>query len=151
VWCERQIEVRTAYDIRLTTSALAGLLAAPHPALDAMQVSSTRVCLLGEARVRPSPAQPSLRSRPSSPWVATAFNPLPSVPSCPPSPPPHSTPRCLTPPALQVKGKRLDTDGGIRTRARAAARAEQWSAVPLRVRLIMLLTDAYIEATAQGG
>ncbi|EFN50494.1 hypothetical protein CHLNCDRAFT_141290, partial [Chlorella variabilis] len=36
-WCERQIEVRTAYDIRLTTAALAGLLACPHPALDAIQ------------------------------------------------------------------------------------------------------------------
>lgn len=36
--CERQIEVRTPYDIRLTTSALAALLASPHPALDAIQV-----------------------------------------------------------------------------------------------------------------
>ena len=37
-WCERQIEVRTPYDIKLTTTALAGLLVAPHPALDAIQV-----------------------------------------------------------------------------------------------------------------
>jgi hypothetical protein len=59
VWCERQIEVRTAYDIRLTTSALAGLLAAPHPALDAMQVGSAWFFSLVEACVGPSPAQPS--------------------------------------------------------------------------------------------
>ena len=52
---------------------------------------------------------------------------------------------------LQVKGKRLDTEGGIRTRARAAAQAEQWSAVPVRVKILMLLTDAYIESTTQGG
>ncbi|KAL4441799.1 hypothetical protein ABPG77_003715 [Micractinium sp. CCAP 211/92] len=85
-WCERQIEIRTAYDIKLTTSALAALLISSHPALD----------------------------------------------------------------AIQVKGKRLDTEGGIRTRARARAHAEQWSAVPLRVKIVMLLTDAYIEATTQG-
>jgi hypothetical protein len=53
--------------------------------------------------------------------------------------------------AVQVKGKRLDTEGGIRTRARAAAQAEQWSAVPLRVKIVMLLTDSYIESTTQGG
>lgn len=49
----------------------------------------------------------------------------------------------------QVKGKRLDVEGGIRTRARARAAAEQWSAVPLRVKIVMLLTDAYIECTTQ--
>ena len=81
------LQVRTPYDIRLTTSALAALLASRHPALD----------------------------------------------------------------AVQVKGKRLDTEGAIRTRARARAAAEQWSWVPLRVRLVVLLTDAYIEANAQGG
>jgi hypothetical protein len=37
-WCERQIEVRTAYDIRLTTAALAALLTSSHPALDSIQV-----------------------------------------------------------------------------------------------------------------
>jgi hypothetical protein len=97
-----------------------------------------------------------LRNRPViAPWIASALNlccphhhQTPPPPNPPNPPHPNPNPR---PPALQVKGKRLDTDGGIRTRARAAARAEQWSAVPLRVRLIMLLTDAYIEATAQGG
>ncbi|KAI3434732.1 hypothetical protein D9Q98_002793 [Chlorella vulgaris] len=84
-WCERQIEVRTAYDIRLTTAALAALLTSSHPALD----------------------------------------------------------------LIQVKGKRLDTESGVRTRARARAQAEQWSSVPLRVRIVMLLTDAFIEATTQ--
>ncbi|PSC72945.1 importin-9 isoform X1 [Micractinium conductrix] len=84
-WCERQIEIRTPYDIKLTTSALAALLTSGHPALD----------------------------------------------------------------AIQVKGRRLDTEGGIRTRAQARLLAEQWSAVPLRVKIIMLLTDSYIEATTQ--
>mgnify|MGYP001810386154 CR=1 FL=1 len=55
---------------------------------------------------------------------------------------------CL--PRPQVKGRRLDTEGGIRTRAQARLLAEQWSAVPLRVKIIMLLTDSYIEATTQG-
>lgn len=52
--------------------------------------------------------------------------------------------------SLQVKGRRLDTEGGIRTRARARTTAEQWSVVPLRVKLVQLLTDAFIEATTQG-
>ena len=56
-----------------------------------------------------------------------------------------------TKPRAQVKGRRLDTEGGIRTRARARTAAEQWSAVPLRVKLVQLLTDAYIEASTQGG
>lgn len=50
----------------------------------------------------------------------------------------------------QVKGRRLDTEGGIRTRARARTTAEQWSVVPLRIKLVQLLTDAFIEATTQG-
>lgn len=37
-WCERQIEVRTPYDIRLTTTALALLLTCAHPAIDGIQV-----------------------------------------------------------------------------------------------------------------
>ena len=37
-WCERQIEVRTAYDIRLTISALGALLVSGHPALEGIQV-----------------------------------------------------------------------------------------------------------------
>lgn len=121
-WCERQIEIRTgasgcrrllnrfericfsaptmpiplsrpltpsatAYDIKLTTTALGTLLTCGHPALD----------------------------------------------------------------GIVVRGRRLDTGGSIRTRARARAQAEQWTQVPLRVKLLMLLTDAYIEATTQGG
>lgn len=84
-WTERQIEVRTPYDIRLTTTALGQILLCPHPALD----------------------------------------------------------------AVVVKGKRLDTGRAIRTRARAATHAEQWSHVPLRVKLVVLLADAYIEAITQ--
>eukprot|EP00887_Chlorella_sp_A99_P007628 scaffold20.g7628.t1 len=86
-WAERQIEVRTAYDIKLTTSALAAILTCGHPALEG-------VC---------------------------------------------------------VRGARLDTGGGIRTRARARQQAEQWTIVPLRVKLLMLLADAYIECATQGG
>jgi hypothetical protein len=52
--------------------------------------------------------------------------------------------------SLQVRGRRLDTEGGVRTRARALSQAEQWSVVPLRVKLVVVLTDAYIEATTQG-
>ena len=50
--------------------------------------------------------------------------------------------------AVIVKGRRLDTGTGIRTRA--SRQVEQWSQVPLRVKLVMLLADSYIEATTQG-
>ena len=50
--------------------------------------------------------------------------------------------------AVIVKGRRLDTGMGIRTRA--SRQVEQWSQVPLRVKLVMLLADSYIEATTQG-
>lgn len=52
--------------------------------------------------------------------------------------------------AVFVKGKRVDTSTGIRTRARGATQAEQWSQVPLRVKLVMLLADSFIEASTQG-
>jgi len=52
--------------------------------------------------------------------------------------------------AVVVKGKRVDTGTGIRTRARGVTQAEQWSQVPLRVKLVMLLADSFIEATTQG-
>lgn len=52
---------------------------------------------------------------------------------------------------MQVKGKRVDTDTGVRTRARARSQAEQWSSAALPLKIAMLLTDAYIEATTQGG
>lgn len=85
-WVERQIEVRTPYAIKLTTTALATLLDSQHPALQ----------------------------------------------------------------QLQVRGKRVDSGGGIRTRARARTQSEEWSSVALPVKIAMLLTDAYIEATTQG-
>jgi importin-9 len=85
-WTERQTEIRTAYDIKLTTSALAWLLACRHPALE----------------------------------------------------------------GVTVRGRRADTDGSVRTRARAKTFAEQWSQVPLKHRLLALLADAYIEADVQG-
>jgi len=46
----------------------------------------------------------------------------------------------------QVKGKRLDTDTGIRTRSRAAAQQEQFEAVPAPVQMFILLADMLIEA-----
>ncbi|KAL6779589.1 hypothetical protein ACKKBG_A12895 [Auxenochlorella protothecoides x Auxenochlorella symbiontica] len=84
-WVGRQIEMRTPYDIRLTTTALGALLLRPGADLD----------------------------------------------------------------AVAVRGRRLDVEGGILTRARAAQRAERWSSVPLRAKIVQLLVDAHIEATAQ--
>ena len=48
--------------------------------------------------------------------------------------------------AAQVKGKRLDTDSGIRTRSRAATQREQYEAVPAPVQIFVLLADMLIEA-----
>lgn len=50
---------------------------------------------------------------------------------------------------MQVKGKRLDTDSGPRTRSRAAQQAERWDSVPLRLKLFVLTVDALAEAQAQ--
>jgi hypothetical protein len=49
----------------------------------------------------------------------------------------------------QVKGRRLDTDSGPRTRSRAAKQAEQWDMVSLRLKLFVLTVDALLEAQAQ--
>ena len=48
--------------------------------------------------------------------------------------------------AAQVKGKRLDTESGIRTRSRAATQREQYEAVPAPVQIFVLLADMLIEA-----
>lgn len=48
-----------------------------------------------------------------------------------------------------VKGSRVDTGEGIRTRSRAAKTAETWKFIPLRTKLVIILLDAYIEAAAQ--
>jgi hypothetical protein len=84
-WTERQIEIRTPYDIRLTTTALGTMLTCPHSALD----------------------------------------------------------------SIIVRGKRIDEGSGIRTRAKAAHQEEKWSQLPVRVKILILLTDAYIEAATQ--
>jgi hypothetical protein len=47
---------------------------------------------------------------------------------------------------FQVKGKRLDTEGVIRTRSRAAAQAEEWQIVSAPTKIVMLLADMLIEA-----
>ena len=52
--------------------------------------------------------------------------------------------------AVVVRGKRMDTGSGIRTRAKSSQQHEQWSHVPLRVKLITLLADSFIEASMQG-
>lgn len=52
---------------------------------------------------------------------------------------------------LQVKGRRLDTNSGPRTRSRAAKQAEQWDVVSLRLKLLVLTVDALLEAQAQVG
>jgi importin-9 len=86
VWTQRQMEIRTPYDIKLTTAALSKLLMSPHPALD----------------------------------------------------------------TVMVKGRRTDTDNSaIRTRSRSKTQQEEWSYVPLRIKILMLLIDAYIETTTQ--
>ena len=48
--------------------------------------------------------------------------------------------------ALQVKGKQLDLDGGIRTRSRAAKQGERWQWVPAPAKLFSLLADTLLEA-----
>ena len=48
-----------------------------------------------------------------------------------------------------VKGSRVDTGDGIRTRSRAAKTAETWNYIPLRTKLVIILLDAYIEAATQ--
>lgn len=52
--------------------------------------------------------------------------------------------------SLQVKGRRLDTEGGPRTRSRAKTQVEQWESIPLPLKLMVLLADALVEAQAQG-
>ena len=47
---------------------------------------------------------------------------------------------------IQVKGKRLDTETGIRTRSRAATQQERYEAVPAPVQIFVLLADMLIEA-----
>ena len=51
---------------------------------------------------------------------------------------------------LQVKGKRIDTSTSIRTRSKSQTLKEEWSIVPLKVKIGLLLVDSYIEATTQG-
>lgn len=51
---------------------------------------------------------------------------------------------------LQVKGKRIDTSTSIRTRSKSQTLKEEWSIVPLKVKIGLLLIDSYIETTTQG-
>lgn len=53
--------------------------------------------------------------------------------------------------AVTVRGARLDVEGGIRTRARAAAAAERWTEVSARVKIVELLADALLESTEGRG
>lgn len=54
---------------------------------------------------------------------------------------------------MQVKGKRLDVHGSIRTRSRAKTQAEQWEYVDAPTKIFALLADTLIEARegAAGG
>ena len=47
---------------------------------------------------------------------------------------------------IQVRGKRLDTETGIRTRSRAVTQQERYEAVPAPVQIFVLLADMLIEA-----
>lgn len=49
-----------------------------------------------------------------------------------------------------VKGCRTDTSSSIRTRSKALTIKEEWSMVPLRCKIALLLLDSYIEAATQG-
>ena len=89
VWTQRQMEMRTPYDIKLTTTALTRILMTPPPsAID----------------------------------------------------------------DIYVRGRRLDTNGkAIRTRSKSCQQKEEWSVVPLRVKVAVLLVDSYIEQVVQHG
>ena len=52
---------------------------------------------------------------------------------------------------MQVKGRRLDVDEGIRTRARAKKQAEQWQYVSAPTKIFCLLADTLLEAQEGGG
>ena len=45
-----------------------------------------------------------------------------------------------------MKGRRLDTDSGIRTRAKAREQAEQWHMIPAPARILALMADTLLEA-----
>ena len=49
-----------------------------------------------------------------------------------------------------MKGKRLDVDEGIRTRARAKRQAEQWQYVSAPTKIFCLLADTLLEAHEGG-
>lgn len=51
---------------------------------------------------------------------------------------------------IVVKGCRTDTSSSIRTRSKARTIKEEWSIVPLRSKIALILLDAYIEAETQG-
>lgn len=50
---------------------------------------------------------------------------------------------------MQVKGKRMDVDSGIRTRSRAKHQAEQWSMEPAPAKILALLADYLQEQQSQ--
>lgn len=49
-----------------------------------------------------------------------------------------------------VKGCRTDTSSSIRTRSKSVTMKEEWSMVPLRSKIALILLDSYIEAETQG-
>lgn len=51
---------------------------------------------------------------------------------------------------ISVRGQRIDTSSSIRTRSQAATRKEEWSMVPLRTKIALVLLDSYIESMTQG-
>ena len=50
---------------------------------------------------------------------------------------------------MQVKGRRMDIDSGIRTRSRAKQQAEQWSMEPAPAKILALLADYLQEQQSQ--
>ena len=51
---------------------------------------------------------------------------------------------------IVVKGCRTDTSSSIRTRSKSVTMKEEWSMVPLRSKIALILLDSYIEAETQG-
>jgi len=51
---------------------------------------------------------------------------------------------------VQVKGKRLDVESGIRTRSVAKQQEERWEYVPAPAKIFSLLADTLVEAKEGG-
>ena len=144
------MEIQGSQEIKLSTAALSTLLASRHPALDSIQVLpitcsavlSARVKIvvlqstfyLGKECLSSEKCTSSSQNRASD----TAFHKLEVLGG-------------TNKGGVQVKGKRLDVEEGIRTRARAKEQAEQWQYVSASTKIFCLLADTLLEAQEGAG